>query len=232
MTRSCCPLVALLVAVSPAAVGAQPTTCAETPEGVLPEPNVLDAARDAYDHEPSVRDVVTAALETLETTPEEVRRARRRGRRSGLMPTLRTGLTRNRGIDLDEYQDGNPTDVAIDASLRIDAQLTFELGRLVYGPDEIAWNRELRAIVSLRESRIRDVVELYFRRRRLQIERDFLCDCSLENAMEIESIEALLDVFTAGVFSRIIAEAQESPDARATSAHTPCRSSERRGLER
>lgn len=203
-----------------------PPRCAEGATSI--DASVLEAAARAYGHEPTVAEVVRAALDALETSPADARRARRRGRRSGLVPTLRVGATRARGIDLETDTNGAPTDIAQDADLRIDGQLSFDLGRLVYGPDEIAWSRELRSIESVRETRARDVVELYFRRRRLQIERDFLCDCSTENALEIAQAQALLDVFTAGAFSRIIDErARESPDARATSAHTSCRSGER-----
>ena len=209
------------------------TARAQDPMCVAQESSVpLERTIAAYAHEPSVDRVVALAVEALETSSGEARRARRRGRRSGLVPTVRVGAARTQGVDLETDQNGTPTDVATDASLRLDAQLVFDLGRIVYGPDEIAWSRELRAIESVRDARVRDVVEVYFRRRRLQIERDFFCDCSTESAMELAAATALLDVFTAGAFSRIIDQTRESADARATSSHTACGSSERRGVER
>lgn len=217
---------ALLLSLPCALASAQPPVCST--ESAPP----LEVVLAAYAHEPSVEEVVASALEALGPATEDARRARRRGRRSGLVPTVRLGATRNHGIDLETDQNGAVSDVGRDADVRIDAQLVFDLGRLVYGPDEIAWSREVRAIESVREARVRDVVEIYFRRRRLQIERDFYCECSVEAAMELAAATALLDVFTAGAFSRIIESSRESPDARATSAHTTCRSSERRGVER
>ena len=54
---------------------------------------------------------------------------------------------------------------------------------------------------------MREVIALYFERRRLQLERDLHGDPELARSVRIAEIEAVLDVFTKGAFGRMIRDA-------------------------
>lgn len=158
-------------------------------------------------------DVVRAALAEASLHPERIESAARRARRAGLLPVLRIGVVRGHGVDLSARQTTqiDQTSLRQGDDLRLEATLTFSLDRLVYGTDEVAWSREARALENQREALVRDVVTLYYRRLRLLVEREVLDDSSMENSVGIAECEALLQVFTGGAFSRIMAARSRSP---------------------
>jgi len=59
---------------------------------------------------------------------------------------------------------------------------------------------------------VTQVVHLYFERRRLQLERDLGGQVEVASELRILEAEALLDVFTNGAFSRMMASASREPD--------------------
>lgn len=196
------------------APGASPTS--------LPEPP-LSAERDAeslalamrlrFAGEPGVQEIVQAALEAagLDLDPTEARV--RRSRRSGWLPDLRLGATRQRGVDASSRGTiaDTSTQVGRDDTLRLEASLTFSLSRLAYGADEVAWSRERRAFLDARSSLVREVIELVVRRRRLVVELELLHEDAPEKRIELEEVEALLEVFTNGNFSRMMLERARPP---------------------
>ena len=66
--------------------------------------------------------------------------------------------------------------------------------------------RELRHLEERRLEIATQVVHLYFERRRLQLERDLAGTTDVAIELRIIEAEALLDVFTSGAFSRMMAE--------------------------
>jgi hypothetical protein len=144
---------------------------------------------------------VAWALSLSDTAPERAERALRRGRRSGLLPSLRVGVRRGLGRDASSQLAGDTTRLSTAADLSLEATLTFRLDRLAYGPDEVAWARERRSLALARAELTRTVVDLYFRRRRLQVERDLLGARSVERLIMIQQLSALLDELTGGAFS-------------------------------
>lgn len=177
-----------------------------------PSPASVDAdalrlALVAYAHEPSVDVVVAAALDRAEVDPRRARRLATRARHSGWLPSVRLGVRRGVGRDASSQLTGETdrTAQSSDADLTLEAQLTFRLGAIVYGSDEVAWAREARARAALRSDIARAVVSLYFQRRRAQLERDLLHQDDLDHAVRIAELEALLDAFTDGEFLRMMA---------------------------
>lgn len=176
-----------------------------------PDPGVsrreLSRALSVYAHEPPVRRVVEAAVAAAGADPARARRLSRRGRRSGLLPGIRVGARRGRERDLSESisSGSDRTHQSMDDDLAFEAALTLRLDRLAYGPDEVALLREQRSLQLAREQITRAVVHLYFERRRLQLERDLRGRDTIEGALRIAEIEALLDAFTGGAFRRMMA---------------------------
>lgn len=202
---------ALLLGLSPLVANAQrapsagpaasspPAVATSTP---TPSREALAAALASYGNEPGVDRVVQWAMSRADTDPGASQRARRRGRLSGLLPTLRLGARRGLGRDASSQLATDSTRLSTAADLSLEATLNFRLDHLLYGPDEVAWSRERRSQALYRDELIRDVVSIYFRRRRLMLERDLLGARSVERIVAIEELSALLDELTGGAFSR------------------------------
>ena len=174
-----------------------------------------------YDAEPGVERVVQAALAAA--PPGRAQALASRARTAGFIP--RIGLHARRGQTIDLSSDGTVDTAALrlksNDDLTLEATLQFELDRVVFRREEVPLARQERAERAARRQMVREVIHLYFERRRLQLERDLRRDENPERAMRIAEIEALLDVFTNGEFRRMIAESQWK-----TGASTPATTSQ------
>ncbi len=193
-------LFALVLAASPALARAQDAE---------PTPDAIRRALARYAREPTVDEVVAAALAHDPSSPEAARRAALRARRAAWLPLLRLAGRHVQQRDRTDYldQDDPRTNLGADQDVQLEARMDFHLGRLVYAPDEAAWGRELRAREADRRVRVRQVIELYFERRRLQLERDLLGVTDVARAVRIAEIEAILNARTGGEFGRRLREA-------------------------
>lgn len=178
------------------------------PSGAAAQEAITDARIEAalrrYRDEPSVQRVLQAALATRSRDPSRARDAIERARLRGLLPTARAGIRRGQAIDLRDLTGADGANVSTDDDLMLEASLVFQLDRLVFAPEEVGLLRELRALEAEQLELVRAVVALYFERRRLQLERDLLHQRDVVRAMRILETEALLDVFTAGGFTRMM----------------------------
>ena len=194
---------ALLTAVALGALCA-PIASAQAPASG-PSPEAIRRALARYATEPTVEQVVQAALAADPVSPDQARDAARRARRSGLLPIVRFRVQHGRGQDRTDYRGTNArTNLGSDHDLTLEGRLELRLGRLVYASDEMAWAREQRAREAARDARVRQVVTLYFERRRLLLERDLLGVDDLERQLRRVEIEAMLDVYTGGEFTRLL----------------------------
>jgi len=201
-------LTATLTLTVPAALVSAPRRAHAQPfDDDVPAPpadSARDAALAAYAHEPSVERVVAAALRAAELSPARAREAARRARLSGWLPTARAGIRRGTGRDLALQTTDllDRTNLSTDDSLSVDAALIFRLDRLVFAREEVPLLREERALAEERDALVRDVVHLYFERRRLQLERDLLGRRAPAETVRIAELTALLDALTHGAFTR------------------------------
>lgn len=183
-------------------------------------PTPLDEARlrDAlarYAHsEPSVDDVVAAALRAQAADPARTRDALARVRLSGWVPTVRVGVRRGfgEGLTAQDLATGDRTAISTSDSLSLDGSLTFRLDRLVFAREETALMREERSVARERLRLAHEVVALWFERRRLQLERDLLGATDLAHALAIAEASSMLDVFTAGAFTRMMRDRRPPRD--------------------
>ena len=161
-----------------------------------------------YRHEPTVDRVIAAALQVAQVLPERAREAAHRARLSGWLPTARVGVRRGTGRDLALQSTDllDRTNVSTDDTLAVEGILVFRLDRLVFAREEVALLHEEQALAEERDALMRDVVRIYFERRRLQLERDLLGEADAEHAVRIAEATALLDAYTQGAFSRAVAE--------------------------
>jgi hypothetical protein len=171
-----------------------------------PSRGEISAALARYSYEPTVDRVVAAAVRVAEVLPERARDAAHRARLSGWLPTARVGVRRGTGRDLALQSTDllDRTNISTDDTLAVEGVLVFRLDRLVFAREEVALLREEQTLAEERDSLMRDVVHLYFERRRLQLERDLLGQADTEHAVRIAEATALLDAFTRGAFSSAI----------------------------
>lgn len=200
--------------------GDEPDASAEAtparPSELLEGPALAAAIEARFDGEPSVAQAVAAALARAELDLGRARSAASRARRAGLLPTLRTSLDRRRVVGATDEQAGGSasTEVDRDDSLTVSAQLTLELGRLVYGPDEVAWAREERALRDAIRATTEEVVALYYRRRRLVVEIEWFGADDLETLAALAEVTALLELFTGIHFTGTILRTDAPHDDR------------------
>lgn len=175
-----------------------------------PSPDAIRRALARYADEPTVDEVVAATLAHDPSSPDAARRAALRARRASWLPLLRLAGRHVQQRDRTDYLDSQDprTNLGADEDVQLEARMDFHLGRLVYAPDEAAWGRELRAREADRRLRIRQVVELYFERRRLMLERDLLGATDVAREVRIAEIEAMLNALTGGEFAARLRQAR------------------------
>ena len=162
---------------------------------------------DAFTHyrgEPTVDQVVAHALRHSSLDPERARSLMSRARLSGLMPETRMLARRGVGQDLYAYQGSeiDRTNYSTANQLAFEGILYFRLHRLVFAREEVNLLREEGALVVQRNELVRNIIHLYFERRRLQLEQDFEGRIELDRVARIAEATAILDALTGGAFAR------------------------------
>jgi hypothetical protein len=170
--------------------------------------------------------VQRAALRYLELGSERLLRLQRNVARRGLFPELSVhgdyGGFRASDEDHDEtvFSSGDRFRLFDRLHERgrdfgVGAVLRWDLGDGVFHPEEIDVSREVRELIELRDEVLDEVNQLYFERRRVQLERASLPDPSgLEAerlALRARELAAGLDAWTGGWWSRALASPSPRP---------------------
>lgn len=127
-----------------------------------------------YRDEPSVREVI-AALHARDDDAASDELASR-ARSSGWVPTVGLKARRGQAVDLASSSEDDALKLSTDDDLTLEAALTFDLGRVVFAREEVAIARQAHVAREHEAERVREVIALYFERRRLQVERDLLAE--------------------------------------------------------
>jgi hypothetical protein len=181
----------------------------------------IDAALARYAREPSAEQVVHEALRVAPTPRAAAILSRARA--AGWIPRLGLRARRGQTVDLSAAQtlDAEALRVRSNDDLTLEATLSFDLERVVFRREEIALLRQSEAERLVRGRIVREVIQLYFERRRLQLERDLRRDPGLARSVRIAEIEALLDAFTNGAFRRMIARSRWTTGASIPASASP-----------
>lgn len=162
--------------------------------------------------EPSVHDLMAAARREAEVRPERLRSWMSRARWAALAPKVTFGVDRSFGRDESlDLADGE-RDLSTDDDLGWRVSASWDLGSLVFSPDELRVAREGIRLSELRQKVLFEVVRLYFERRRLVLRNklalreergpaDAPTD-AIDHEVRILEIEASLDALTGGAWSR------------------------------
>ncbi len=170
-----------------------------------------DGPADLLNHfngEPGVRALQDAAARLAAVEPERVRSWQRRARVAAILPTLKARVGRGAaGVLITRGVDGvdNFSTVENDA-WHFDVEATWALDRLVFDPNEVRISREGQRVAARREQLLTEVAQLYYERRRLQVDQLLdpaaRADLALDRALNIDELTAILDGLTGGALTR------------------------------
>lgn len=173
------------------------------PAAAQDAPSVGARARARFRGEPTVHVVLRAALGRLRASPESVDDARARARWSGLLPTVRAGVRRGLARDTSSLDGSEPrTNLSTDDDLSLDADVSFDLDRILFAREEVSLYREIRSSEASELALAREIITLYFERQRLVLEREAAGQEDVAAEIRILEIEAFLDAISGGAFSR------------------------------
>ncbi len=205
--------VGILSALCASGVFGQQPLQPEMSQPATVEPPNIDREREAlersiasanrrYRHETSLRVLLDAAANLPGIRVAAARAELQRVRHRAWLPRLRTTLRRGRAVDIDgpEQQERQFSE---DHDLVLEAQLTFDFSALAAPAAARAALVEERNRERLRAERLRAIVELYFERRRLQIERELAPEepeGRLELDLRILELARVLDLLSGGAF--------------------------------
>jgi hypothetical protein len=150
---------------------------------------------DRFAGEPSVRELQRAAARLADAEPERVRSWLRRANRAALLPTVRARVGRGIG---ELSRDGSSPVYTMTDDWRFEIEATWALDRLVFDRNELRASREGQRVAAHREELLTRVAQLYFARRRLQVDAVLAPDASgaIDRAIEIDELTAVLDGLT------------------------------------
>ena len=155
-------------------------------------------------HEPSVAALQRAAARLAEVQPERVRSWLRRVRSAAALPAVKTRVGHgNYGLST-LRADALGLNGTSSESWRVEVELDWQLDRLVFNRDELLLSRESQRIAARRELLQTEVAQLYFARRRLQLDASTPADAETqaERQLAIDELTAVLDGLTDGALSR------------------------------
>jgi hypothetical protein len=205
-------LLAVLLAQSaaPPSPAREPGARPEPPRRAPLPPGIL---RAAFEGDPPIATLRGAATALAQAEPERARALVSRARWAGLLPELRVRLdrrfSRTESLDLERTAaDPLATPVGVDSinDMRYECRATWDLGRIVFNPDEVAASAAALRMAEVRREVETVVIRLYFERRRLKAEA-LASDASdggqaVRIEIRIQELEAELDALTGGAFTR------------------------------
>jgi len=155
--------------------------------------------------EPGVAELQRAAARHAEVQPERVRSWLRRVRAAAALPALKARLGHgNYGLSALQADALGLSAGASRESWRVEVELDWQLDRLLFNRDELLLSRESQRIAARRELLQTEVAQLYFARRRLQLDARTPADAETqaERQLAIDELTAVLDGLTDGALTR------------------------------
>lgn len=143
------------------------------PPAPVPEPAALERALQKLPERPTIAEVQEAALKRLALGSQQARRLLARARAAAALPTIQGEYdqTIDRDYKLDQEAgtaDALTQDLGAGRGARVRA--TWDLGRLIFNPDELRAARAALDAAAERERVLVAVTQLYFERQQLLLE--------------------------------------------------------------
>ena len=168
-----------------------------------------------FAHEPTVQELQIVAMRYAEVHPEKIMEWRRQAALKPWVPSLGIGQDwgRDQNVDIDRGGTADP-DKFIEGPAEKDksfsVNLNWDLSEIIWNPDQASIDNRSKLMVQLREDLLNQLTNLYFARRRLQIEtalsRQTEVTAAVERQLQIDEYAAGIDALTGGYLSKKIAE--------------------------
>ena len=164
-----------------------------------------------FQHEPAVDEIQRWAIRYSETDPAKIARWRHQAAMKALLPTVSFSVARNNTVN-DHYDEGTfPKFQKIpmrDLDRNLGVSMSWNLSELIWNEDQTSIDTRSKLTTELRDQIVAEVTQLYFERRRLQMEMAFHpADASqhaLEQALRVQELTAQIDALTGGRFSHAL----------------------------
>ena len=162
--------------------------------------------------EATVDELRAAATALVMSEPGRARSMIARVGRAAWLPEINLRTVRRFGrteaLDIDPTTAGATSPLGLDTvdDVRYECRASWDLGRLVFNPDELRAQEEALRMADVRMDLEALVIRLYFERRRLQVESRLEPAnppiAEARRAIRVLEIEAELDAITGGAFRR------------------------------
>lgn len=163
-----------------------------------------------FGKEPDILQIQQAAIEYAEVSPDKIKWMRTAAKHKALLPKLSLGFDGDTGrtIGLDRGGTNDP-DFYIegprDKNFGWDVDISWDLGELIWNDDQANIDVRSRLMVQLRNDVLDEVTNLYFERRRLQLELlrkpSDKKDKRMLKELRINELTANIDALTGGYLS-------------------------------
>lgn len=180
----------------------------------IKEASLADSAKTIlqnFSHEPTYQEIQRAAIEYAEVHPEKIAKWRRAAKAKALLPTLSLGIDRDKSKSLHWDSGTNPDTLVIgpdEEDIGWDIKCSWDLGDLIWNDAQTSIDVRSKLMVQLRDDILDEVTNLYFERRKLQIEllqnppKDV--NKQIEKDLRLQELTANIDAMTGGYLSREI----------------------------
>lgn len=158
---------------------------------------------------PTIQQVQRVVASYAEVGPEKVRNWRALSRLRAFVPSLTLSLDQDRDTNIASSTTGGVTRFTVgpeDRSRSLDFGFTWDLGDLLFSPDQTSIDVRSRLTTQLRQDLLEEATRIYFERKRLiaEFEAQPTEDKVLreERSLRVAELTAYLDALTGGWYSR------------------------------
>ncbi len=170
-----------------------------------PSKETLSLFKELISLEPSAREIHQHVIRYADVANSKIKRWHALSRVAGLLPSFSFGKSLNRNDSVTTYS-GKYITGPEDKSKSWDADVSWDLGDMLYSSDQTSIDSREKMMVELRNDLLSEATRIYYERRRLQIDLVFTPPASeqehLENRLRLDELSSLLDGMTDGFFSQ------------------------------
>lgn len=181
-----------------------------------PSRETLDLFKKLVVSEPTAREVQKKVIRYADVSNGKIKRWHALSRAAGALPSFSFGKNLDRSASITTYS-GKYITGPEDVSRGWDADVSWDLGDMLYSSDQTSIDSREKMMVELRGDLLSEATRVYYERRRLQIDTVFNPSLSeqehLERLLRMDELTSLLDGMTNGFFSKQLERIyQERPE--------------------
>lgn len=198
--------------------------CPIKPEIHIPAPafdppsTTVSLFRKLVSLEPTAREVQKKIIQYADVGNGKIKRWHAASRIAGLLPSFSFGkdFSTSSSIDLDRGGTNDADRYILgpeDRSKGWDADVSWDLGDVIYSSDQTSIDSREKLMVELRQDLVSEAMRIYFERRRFQVDIVYTPSLTeqehLERLIRLDELTALLDGMMDGFFSKRLEQIYE-----------------------